>query len=648
MPDDTTLEQFLARVAGVNPFLDNRVNGPAPAGQDVVEVHRAAFDRLTSLAHEAREAGRGLGAVLWGEAGIGKSHLLARLQRWAAQEGAYLVYLHNLQAAPDALPRSLVNAVVSSLSSGRRSHFVVTPLYNLARAGVVEAAGGVGTFTWRQLEHDHADWLDRLGPSGGDRLMQEVLFRFFQSAARAGQGKHDNGVAGLAVRWLAGQALDPAEARQLGLPPGRHRDDPQALEDAQQLKQVLVALSRLALAHGRPCILALDQVDNLDPEQFSALARFLEAVLDQANNLLVVTVGVRPSLDRWRQEGVVQKSAWDRIGQFEIALLPLPPAQAQRLVQARLDDFLAPFADQGAVQARRRDDDLFPLGKAWSHRHLLSRIEVRPRDVISLAREGWRHEQRALERAGGETWLASWPHDQASLDDVGPALTPEQEQALLDQEVDREMQAVRARLLAEPAERPPDSDRLASLVFDLLQQCRTSGSIPDLGQVDRLPPPRPGASPTYHLQVQMLTPAGNRTTGLLVLTARNATSAAGFLRRLLEDARPLDRVLLVTDARVGLPLGERGLEYLTALRGQARPELIETELSYADVVDLEALHAVVGRACSGDVELDLHGGRRRPVTAEEVIASHARRGRYLASRLLRELIGAQPVVLQEG
>jgi hypothetical protein len=649
MPDDPTLEQFLARVAAINPFLDNRVNGPAPAGQDVAEVHRGPFERLTGLAGEALQARCGLGAVLWGEAGVGKSHLLARLQRWAEDGGAFLVYLHNLQAAPDALPRSLVNAVVSRLSGGRRANFGFTPLYQLVRAGLIEAAGGVGTYSWRQLEQHHASWLDHLGPSGGDRLVQEVLFSFFRSAAHAGQGQKDDGVAGLAVRWLAGQALDPLESRFLGLPPGRHREEPQALEDAQQLKQVLVALSRLALAQGRPFLLALDQVDNLEPEQFAALSRFLEAVLDLAVNMLVITTGVRPTLDRWRQEGVVQSSAWDRIGQFEIALLPLPSPQAERLVQARVDDFLAPFAALGPVDDKRRDDRLFPLGRDWSKGHLLSRIEVRPRDAISLAREGWRKEQLALGRLGGADWLAGWPHKLGRLDDEGPALTPEQEQALLDQEVDREREAARARLLAEPAGLPPDGDRLASIVFDLLQQCRTAGVVPELANVQRLPPPRPGAQPTYHVQVQTQAPAGIQTTGLLVLTAGNATSAAGFLRRLLEDARPLDRVLLVTDVRVGLPLGERGQEYLTALRGQNSPELVEMEMHFTDVVDLEALHAVAGRARSGDVELDVPGGRRRPVTADEVVASHARRGRYLASALLRELVRASdPVLPLEG
>src|SRR5437764_9482744 len=133
------LDDFYRRVASVNPFLDNRVSGPAPAEADVEDIHQAAFARLTGLAREALAARRGVGAVLWGEAGVGKSHLLARLGRWAGHERrACLVYLHNLQAAPGRLPRSVLHAAVSILTQGRRRDLHDTPLFQLARAGAIE------------------------------------------------------------------------------------------------------------------------------------------------------------------------------------------------------------------------------------------------------------------------------------------------------------------------------------------------------------------------------------------------------------------------------------------------------------------------------------------------------------------------------
>src|SRR5262249_48237832 len=117
-----------AYVLSANPFADNRVNGPGPDDVDADDVHRAAFQRLTGLSSEAGGSRRGRGVVLWGEAGVGKSHLLGRLGRWAeAQGNSTFLYLHNLQASPDGLPRSLLKAVVSILTRGQAAHFRETP-----------------------------------------------------------------------------------------------------------------------------------------------------------------------------------------------------------------------------------------------------------------------------------------------------------------------------------------------------------------------------------------------------------------------------------------------------------------------------------------------------------------------------------------
>src|SRR5207244_5261906 len=110
------------------------------------------------------------------------------------------------------------------------------------------------------------------------------------------------------------------EARLLGLSPALRPGEPVAVADNQQVKQVLVALSRLAAAKGRPFVLAFDQVDNLDAEQMTALARFLEALIDSAPNLLAVTPGIQTTLLPWHEQGVITESAWHRLAQFELLL----------------------------------------------------------------------------------------------------------------------------------------------------------------------------------------------------------------------------------------------------------------------------------------------------------------------------------------
>src|SRR5438094_5218286 len=102
-PTTPTLDAFFDHVRYSNPFDLNRVVPASVIREDAEQVHRAPFDQLTALAGQVLTNRRAVGAVLWGEAGIGKSHLLARLQHWAEEDGkpdggrAIFIYLSNLQ-----------------------------------------------------------------------------------------------------------------------------------------------------------------------------------------------------------------------------------------------------------------------------------------------------------------------------------------------------------------------------------------------------------------------------------------------------------------------------------------------------------------------------------------------------------------------
>jgi hypothetical protein len=646
--DPAALDAFFRHVRSVNPYLDNRVNAPSANDVDVIAIHHAAFMRLTELADEALNARRGIGALLWGQAGIGKSHVLSRLGRWAARDGrACFVYLHNLQAAPETLPRSLLHAVVSILTQGRRQNFAPTPLFDLARAALREAIGKPeALMVWPTLERAYNAWVDRLSaglPGSGfiDRTVYDVLYRFFRSAFRAAHGKEDGREAELAVRWLSGVGLDPGEARLLGLPPGRHADEPAALADGQQVKSVLVALSRLAVCRNQPFLLVFDQVDNLDADQVGALARFLEALIDSAPNLLAITAGIQTTLLPWHERGVIPDSAWDRIAQVRILLNRLNPSEALAILRARLDAFLGPYAELEPVQRLRQADPLFPLGMSWVGQLLADKEEVRPRDALNAAREGWRRHQEALGRLGGPGWLQRWPAEPAPVLEARPA--PEER---IDRVVEEKMREHLDQCLRVPGSLPPDGDHMAGLLFALLEQCHEAGRLFGIEEVDRLPAPRRGTRPTYDLALTQRSHDGSLVvrTGVVAVTAPSAVSVTGFLRRLVEESRPLDRVVLVSDERVGLPLGERGEQYLRELK-QAGPERFRVvEMTLREYAELEALQQPVWLARSGDLEVSPQPGRAQLVGEREVIASHRRRGRYGAARVLREVLAAVPEV----
>src|SRR5262249_51368363 len=156
---------------------------------------------------------------------------------------------------------------------------------------------------------------------------------------------------------------------------------------------VIHVLARLAAAGGRPFVLCVDQVDNLDEDKVVALASFLQALLDHCKNLAIIVSGVKESMLRFRETGVVPEAAWDRIAEYKVELARLGHEEARLLVRARIEQFVAPFGELEEIKALRARDALFPLRGAWLDKRLGDVVEVRARDVVSWARDAWEEQQ---------------------------------------------------------------------------------------------------------------------------------------------------------------------------------------------------------------------------------------------------------------
>ncbi len=637
------LYDFLERVRTANPFLANRVDRALdPSLIDVDTIHQSAFERVVSLGRQAFAEDRGIGVVVWGEAGVGKTHLLARLNRWPVERpAAFRVYLHNLQASPERLPLYVLRSVVHALTRGLVRPFAQSPLFSLLNAAIKGAMQphGKARGTWAQIEAAHAKLIAALAardPSGGvllDRTAHDILFSFYRHAHPAARGAGE-AMAALAVRWLSGEALHPAEAQHLGLPPQDGAGDAVALADNQHIKQVFVALTQLARAAGRPFLLTLDQVDNLDAEQVKALSRFLHDLLDSAGNLLVVTAGVQNTLVHFLQRGVITETSWDRIGQFEIGLGRLRREQGWELLRARLVRFLQPYRGTEEIEDRLREDPLFPLGAAWFNARLRGLTDFRPRDLLAWACERWQRLQDELAVTPGEEWVKRPGEGIQS-----PAQPPEDPRKILDETVAQKVAEYRTRFLREMAPPPFEEDRAVGLLDAALRACR--GGPYRLHGSLRHPLPKSGPRPAYDLTVeQALTPgAPPLRVGVRVLAAVSAKAVTAVLERIGADTQPPDRVLLVTDERHNLPLGPKGAQWLQELEARGPQVFRRVSVAPQQLADLEALQAVIGLARAGDLEIELGDGKRKAVTEEDVVASHRRAGRYLANPLLRELLG---------
>jgi hypothetical protein len=648
-----TLQDFFDRLAGFNPFVANRVLQPAANDVDADHVHHAPFQRLVELARTTHEHRIGIGAVLWGVAGVGKSHLLSRLWRWADRHGPCFAYLQNLQASPQRLPAYVLNVVVSVLTHRQGQRFSRTPLFGLLDAAIREALHHqalTGPYTWVQIEAAYARLIHRFAaanpsqPALVSHAIYEVLARFYRRAHPRSRTR-DEDAAESAVRWLGGESLEPGQAGRLGLGApwerwGRAGDD-------QHAKEVLVALAQIASCRGQPLILAFDQVDNLAAEQAAALTRFLQALLDSAPNLLVVTSGVQTTLLQWHNDRVIQDSAWDRVAQFEVPLHRVSAEEGRQIVQAHLERFLEPFYDTDPVRERVQADGLFPLGRKWFQEYLQGKSDLRPRDALSWARKGWHQEQQVLKAVGGPAWLAGWATPRSSGGRPPPP-TGQQLRDLIDREVEVKIAELKAQREQRPETLPPAADNLAELTSKLLQQCMHRGGVYNLLDVKRPVPPAVGIRPTYDLLIRQRTNDGREevSVGVVVVTAEHGNAAYHVLRRIQEDPAPPRRCYLVTDERRQLPLGQQGEELLRQLQRDARLAFRTIEVTFAEYAELDALQGVIGLALSGDLEVGLASGEVRAVTDRDVIESHHRRQRYLAHRLLRELLaeGSPPPV----
>lgn len=650
------LDAFLGALGNSNPFIAARVNEPSRYDIDVPGIHAEKFVKLVSLAGQAKKDGKGVGVVLLGGAGVGKSHLLSRLYRWAIEGGeqdrprACYVFLHNILADPDRLPRYLLKCVVSLLSKGGRGPLDKTPLFRLVHEAVLHALKqGQGGGDQVKLNEAAEAYRSAFGRMSGSPEVYDVLFQFFKYAyPRQSPEPTYKRLAMAALAWLSGEEIDADAATRLGLKV--EGQESAALADDQAVEQVLLALANLARIRDQPFVLCIDQVDNLDPDKLKALSRFLHALLDHASNMLVIVSGVKENLLKNREDGTISHAAWDRIAEYKVELPRVRKDDARKILEARLERFHEPFIEFDPVRLHLQQDTLFPLGRTWLADRLGDAREVRARDIIIWARDAWEDEQTKLKKLGGEDWLKKWPHVGKVGDGDGPESIedlPSLEETI-DAMVARKVEEQVAQRRLQPGSLPPDAGNLAGLVLALLEQCRGEGKRYTFRDAERVKG-KNGRMPPYDVRVRehREQDAKDITTGVVFVT-NSGRSATEALKRLLNDEPPPHHRLLVTDQeRRPLKMGEQGVAYYRDLEKLGKDAFEHIKLDFEQYAALDALEAVVGLARVGDVDVEWPRGTIRPVTEAEVVASNHRKGRYLQHPLLRHLLSEDHPVGQK-
>jgi hypothetical protein len=629
--NEVTNEDFFRALRDSNPFTKNRVSEVGDVESDDQSlIHVDAFKALTGRIEHVRKNRAAAGVMVLGAAGLGKSHLLAHLCQWARREGrCTAVFLHNVLASPQRIARYLLRATVSALAGSRPEAYCESDLYHLINHAIraqLEAAGRKGVpsmelrlETLRRLFHGSAE----------DATIVHVVSEFLEAAGEAGTGRSASGRAAAAVEWLSGEVIDHEAAEQLGLPAAT--EDGALLADDVGIEGVFRVLATLARASNRVFVLCIDQVDNLIDEQVTAIASFLHALLDHTRNLVVVTSGVRQSMVRFADQYIVPEAAWDRLAQYTIELRRIDAGRAREIVETRISKFTQPFRTLRSVADLRARDGLFPLDDGWLASRLAEGIEFRPRDVITWAHARWEEQQGRLERHGQVVWLNAWPNEGHVQGSPEPPF-----EKVLDGLVGMKLTERAQQRLLQPEQLPPDADNLATLVATLLGHCKDDARYSVTG-VERANPKKPFI---YDLLVRERRPDGTPiTTGVMFVTSNNKTSVAGSLRRMAEDKHPPDHRILVTDEeRRPLPLGPRGHDYYVDLQKLGAARFLHTKLSLAEYASLDALAGFIASARVGDLDVEHPRGQTRAVNEAEAIEALHRGERFVANRLLRELL----------
>jgi hypothetical protein len=668
---------FVRQSALSNPFDDNRVTTVDGLRGDVLEINDRAFAGLQGHAEKAATSDKGRGVLVTGSPGIGKSHLLARFGQWARSERYPFIYLLNLQAGPEDLLRSVLRATVSVLACEFCTRPSQSRIYRLVSAGVKRAlSNGSNENT---SPPDDRQWSRGAARRALSQLLAEhqvnpsitaalwTVFDFVQ--CRRLKIPTDISAAFLAISWLSGDVLEPEEARRFGIRAHSAAEDGFALS-IEDMKDVLRAISVLAVSRDRSLILCFDQVDTLSEDQVQSWSATVHALLDLCPGLLVVTSGVDETFLRWTSKDLVSKASWDdRIRQFPVLLSGISAEKARQMIQRRLNEWLLPFDAVPEITEARRTDLYFPITSAAGDAILkdsdgTDRNDLRPRDVISRAGAAWERQVQMLRRDGSERWLQQWQAGALSateVDDVRlntpepPELTEPPDAGTSEHDARSPSQASIEKRLQEHIDRrmapkdllAVDSSQLIGLIRTAVAACSNaeepwrsnlylslaSQSVPAI--VNR-------TKPAFGLIVEHIDPASGKRLriGVAICDAVSGNSATNFLKRVkadVFDAPTVDRAFLIVDERRPLDLARTGSALFEFLERQG-DKFQQFNLSIETFATLDALEAVVGLAKSGDLTSRNRDGSLLAISESEVRNWYHESKKYLETPVLRDIL----------
>jgi len=334
--------QLYLRLIMQNPFDSSRVDSPFQNHPDFRNVYEAEYELLASVLTQIKSDPnhQSRGAVIIGEAGSGKTHLIMRIAQkllatnrllFIRQPNNASAVLHHtysriLESFAEKVPgkthtqlelliaSSFINIFTKSakFQTTQKGKDILISLKNdslnlYQRLGKEGAAKNLES--WQFIERNMIEWWNsNYSNAGYSTTILQGIIRYCSYT--------DPIKKGLTYRWLAAQQLEPEASSSIGLT--NWQEDMSREEFALEAIAVFAKLSIL----DQPLIIVFDQLEGLgQPHNALILQSFGEAVkelLTHVPNSLII-LNLFP--ERWQQfQTNFDGSIVDRISQYQVRL----------------------------------------------------------------------------------------------------------------------------------------------------------------------------------------------------------------------------------------------------------------------------------------------------------------------------------------
>ncbi|MEO1670270.1 MAG: exonuclease, partial [Cyanobacteria bacterium J06631_2] len=348
-----------------NPFGSSRVDNPFQTHPDNASIYHTQYTILESviddIKHDPNHQSKG--AVIIGQPGTGKTHLIMRLAQQRlklnrllfipcpndANTIKYHTYSSILESLNKLIPETgfnqleyfLANTFVGIIKSTNSNTQKIQGILNRISDNplkLYEILGGEGTQTrrnnWDYVEKFTSDWwFKQYGAVGYAPEIIKGIVKFCRYS--------DPAYKQLVKKWLAAEELEPEQLSKIGLSSWQ---DEISKEDFSL--DAIAVLGKLSLLH-EPLILVFDQLEMLGLEHNrSILLNFGETVKEIFTRVPYSFIIFNLFPHRWQQlQQTFDGSIIDRISQYQVWLEPPTKKEIEDILQLKAQAVNADLAN---------------------------------------------------------------------------------------------------------------------------------------------------------------------------------------------------------------------------------------------------------------------------------------------------------------